>query len=76
MFLAYAEQGLVVCFFIANKRAVRFDDDVVLFAVFDAGALLAPRVELCSVRRVVDKSGKRDVPRSGSQLVARPCLLT
>jgi hypothetical protein len=50
MFLAYAEQGLVIGLFIANKRAVGFNDDVVLFAVFDAGALLAPRVELCYVR--------------------------
>jgi hypothetical protein len=64
--LAYADEGLVVCLFVADERAVGFDDDVVLLAVLDAFALLAPGVELriistrCIViRRVCDK------PRSG-----------
>jgi hypothetical protein len=44
--LAYADEGLIVCLFVADKGTVGFDDDVVLLAVLDAFALLAPGVEL------------------------------
>jgi hypothetical protein len=46
MLLADAKERLVLGLFVAHKRAVCFDDDVVILAVFDTLALLAPRVEL------------------------------
>ena len=42
-------EGLVVGFLIADERAVGFDDDVVLLAVFDSLALLTPWVELSTL---------------------------
>jgi hypothetical protein len=44
--LGDADEGFVLCFFVADERAVGLDDDVVGLAVFDAFALLAPWVEL------------------------------
>lgn len=51
--LAYTGQGLVLCFLVADEWTVRFDDDVVLFAVLYAFALLAPWVELGYVSRLL-----------------------
>lgn len=44
-----ATESLILSFFVADKRAVGFDDDVVGLAVFDAFALLAPWMELSGV---------------------------
>jgi hypothetical protein len=44
--LREAEDGFVVRLLVANEGAVGLDDDVVLLAVFDTIALLAPGVEL------------------------------
>ena len=46
MFLGNGDEGLVVRFFVADEGRVGFDDDVVLVAEGDDGALLAPGVEL------------------------------
>lgn len=46
VFLADTQECLVLRFFIPNERAVRFDDDIVVLAVFDDFALLAPGMEL------------------------------
>ena len=46
MFLADADQCRILRLLVANKRAVGFDDDVVLLAVLHNFALLAPGVQL------------------------------
>lgn len=44
--LCHFDQGLVAGFHVANERTVCFDDDVVLVAVIDNVALLAPGMQL------------------------------
>lgn len=58
-------QCLVLCLLVADERAVCFDDDVVLLAVFDGVLLLAPGVELDCVSEVHTTLVDLDVPRFG-----------
>jgi hypothetical protein len=49
MLFEYAGEGLVIGLFVADEGAVGFNDDVILLAVVDAFALLAPWVKLCCI---------------------------
>lgn len=46
MFFANTDQGRVIALFIADNRAVGLDDDVVLLAILNNLALLAPGMQL------------------------------
>jgi hypothetical protein len=55
-----------LCFFVADERAVGFDDDVVVLAVFDTVALLAPWVKLSDLVKVHKSHIEaRNIPQSG-----------
>ena len=46
MGLGQMDEGLVMSFQIAHKRAIGFDDDVMLVAVIDYYSLLVPWMKL------------------------------
>lgn len=46
MFLSNPDQSLIVCFLVANERAICFDNNGVVSAVFNDFTLLTPGVEL------------------------------
>lgn len=46
MFVSNGKQCLVVSLPISNERAISFDDDAFIIAVFDDLTLLAPRMKL------------------------------
>ena len=58
MFLGDGDEVFFVCFVVADERAVGFDDDVVVAAVFDNFSLLVPGVKLLFARSALgDMSG-------------------
>jgi hypothetical protein len=48
-------ESRIMCFLIANYRGIGFDDDFVLVAVIDDGALLTEGVELTTRQQLIEQ---------------------